>query len=556
MKASGLFLSIALLVSCLISSAADKTTLSQADKDVDALLNKMSAGGGSQNAVVAEIQKMGKSAVPRLLYHANTEFVTQKQSANLGGPGETFSRESKSPNPKRMMAIFLLQFAWSDEAVAALSNILKKDANRDARLMAFAALNKNSPDTLKTLLPELVKDQNPEIAGVAFEQLELQGPDENRILALLDKQGSWKFLEIYLPRYYSPILTQKTLAMVKSAKQTNEKISAIIGLISQNANSAEIRKYVCELFKSYDPAVRDISAEYLAWHGTSEEIPVIETALKKETDIYSAASLTAALKAIKRRASEKPGDAKSLPRSYDEAAKALEKEHTLANMADAVKVLSEAEAFEPMYIQGREQDEAFIRKREDRMKLAGLAFDMPLFSIDAGKASEKPAVADSLCAPVRNYIDPTRKAYGIKISPPHDFIRLGDTVGLRQTYLTVVSIGNGEVKMSEFIQKRGYTVIIEHTGADGKKFCSYYTHLSPFVHVRKGDIVSKGEKIGATGRHFTWENGGCGAHLYFAIYNGAFDTASDWPTYTASGEFNKGTKWVNPQQFIQLHMKK
>ncbi|HBC85964.1 MAG TPA: hypothetical protein DCZ94_03315 [Lentisphaeria bacterium] len=556
MKIRLISIALSIITFVIASNAAEKTTLSQPDKDVDALLVKMGTGGNAQNYVVAEIQKMGKAAVPRLLYHASMEYIIQKQGGRFGGPGETISRETKSPNPKRLMALFLLQNVWTDEATAVLTGILKKDSNQDARFLALSALNKNARDSLKPLLPELVKDQNPDLAGVVFEQLELQAPDEDRILSLLDKPQAWKFLGIYLPRYYSPALTPKTLAMAKTAKKTDEKTAAIASLISQNANSAEIRKYISELLRSFDTHVRELSAEYLAWHGTENEIPNLETALKTESDLYSAASMTAALKAIKRRSAVKQGEAKPLPASFEEAVKVTDQEKNSVLMAETVKLLKQAESFEPIYVQGKDQDDSFESKREARMKLTGFAFDIPIFSKETEKAGSKPASADILVPPLRDYFDPARKAFGTKLSPTQNYVRIGDTVGLRQIYLTVVSIGNGEVKLAEFNPRRGYTAVIEHTGSDGRKFCSYYTHLSPFIHVRQGDLVSKGEKLGSIGRHFTWENGGYGAHLYFGIYNAAFDTSSDWPTYTTSEEFAKGSKWADPQQFILQKFRK
>ena len=70
------------------------------------------------------------------------------------------------------------------------------------------------------------------------------------------------------------------------------------------------------------------------------------------------------------------------------------------------------------------------------------------------------------------------------------------------------------------------SVVVEHLLPGGERFCSLYAHLSPFVCVAPGDVVAKGQKIGAIGRSFSWENGGYIAHLHFAIHEGAF-----WQTY-------------------------
>ncbi|MFZ2657622.1 MAG: peptidoglycan DD-metalloendopeptidase family protein [Victivallales bacterium] len=550
-------MALCLVFFCMVSGAADRQSLSQADKDVDALLTKISSGGNAQNIVINDIRKMGKAAVPRLIQQASAEYVFQKQGVSFGGPSETFSREAKSPNPKRFPALFLLQFAWSAEAAAPLLAILRKDSNQDARLLALAALNKNARDSIKEILPELVKDQNPEISGIAFEHLELVRPDENRILELVDKPVAWKFLELYLPRYYSAELSPKTMLMLKNGRDTDEKTAAIASLINQNANSPETRKYISGLLKAYDSAVREMAAEYLLWHGTENELPDIDVSLKAEEDIYASAAMSAAVKSIRRRACMKTGEAVSFPGTFEGALKVLRSERYAAGVSEGLKVLSQAEPFEPLYIQGKEHDEAFDRQRNARMELTGLVFSIPLFlKNNENRPEEKTMVAESLVPPVRNYHDPARKAFGSRLSPTQAIVRLGDTAGFRQTYLTVVSIGNGIVKAAEYNLKHGFSVVVEHSGADGRKFCSVYTHLSPFIHVSKGDFVAVGQKVGAIGRHFTWENGGYGAHLYFGIYNDSFESCQNWQmTYMPEEDFAKGTKWVNPQTFLQKYKK-
>ncbi|MFA6292747.1 MAG: peptidoglycan DD-metalloendopeptidase family protein [Victivallales bacterium] len=549
-----------------LTAADSGKTLTQVEKDVDALLTKMGSGSAAQAAAVKDVQKIGKAAVPRLLFHAMQEYTVQKQGISFGAPNESFSRNTKVQNPKRLMSLYLLQTVWSPDAVSQLTNLLKTDSNQEARLLAFAALDKNAKESLKTMMPSLVSDQNPEIAGIALERLELQAPDLARLSSAIARPEMWKSLELYLPRYYSGELAPKTLFMLKNGKTTNEKATAIVSLISQNSNSPEIRQYLAGLMESYDPAIRELSAEYLSWHGTDADLPRLDESMKNERDIYAMASMKAALASIKRRSSVKSGTAGepvSAPASFKEAVKLLQSARTSTNIQSAFEFLKKSEAFEPLFIKGKKEDEPFNELRTERMKLTGLVFGIPAFCGDgsATAAGEKAAEADSLVPPIRNYLDQTRKSFGVRIgkisADSGELVRVCDIAGLRKTYLTVVAVGNGLVKSAEYNGNWGFTVIIEHTWADGRKFCSLYAHLSPFMHVKKDDIVSAGEKIGSVGRHFTWENGGFGAHLQFGIYNDAYDSSSAWQvSYTPAEEFAKGLhKWANPQSFIQEKIK-
>ena len=564
-------ITVSLLVSLLtfpinLSAADSGKPSTQVEKDVDAFLTKMGSGAAVQAVAVKDIQKMGKAAVPRLLFHATKEFITQKQAISFGAPNESFSRETKVPNPKRYTSLYMLQFVWSADAVSPLTNLLKADPDQEARLLAFAALDKNARESLKPLMPPLVNDRNPEIAGIALEQLEMQTPDLQRILSAIVRPEMWKSLELYLPRYYTGELTPKTFTMLKTGKSTNEKATAIVSLICQNANSVEIREYIGGLMKSYDPAIRELSAEYLSWHGTETELPYLDESIKNEQDIYALASMKAAQASIKRRSSIKSkagGEAMPVPANFKDAVKLLQSAKNSTSIQKSFEFLKKSETFEPFFVKGKKEDESFIEQRTERMKLTGLIFGIPSFCGDGNGqvGGEKADAADSLVPPIRNYLDLPGKYFGNKIGQgptgAAEFVWVCDNAGLRKTYLSVVSIGNGVVKSAEHNQSRGFSVIIEHTGTDGGKFCSLYGNLSPFMHVNTGDIVSKGEKIGSIGRHFTWENGGFGAHLLFGIYNDAFDSRPAWQvSYIPADEFAKDLhKWVNPQAFIQKKMK-
>lgn len=559
-----LFANFSTSATSLVAADSAKTS-SQVERDVDALIAKSGSGSATQSTAVKDIQKIGKAAVPRLIFHATQEFVTQKEGVTFGSPKDSFARDAKIPNPKRYTALYLLKFVWSDDAIPPLVNILKNDSNQDARLLAFDALDKNAWDSLKPVIPSLVSDKNPEIAGIVFGKLETQSPDLERMISAVARPEMWKSLELYLPRYYSSKLTPKTLALLKNSKTTDEKAMAIVSLISQNANSDEDRKYIAGFMKSYDPAIREIAAEYLSWHGTETELPYLDDSLKTEQDIYALASMKAASASIKRRSAVKPapgvGDAISAPTSFKDALQLLQAAENRTSVVKSFEFLKKSEAFEPLFVKGKKENEPFIEQRSDRMNLTGLIFCIPALCGDCESTEKKMDTADTVVPPIRSYLDQTRKYFGGKIgrmaADGGEVVRVCDNAGLRKTYLTVVAIGNGTVKSAEYTQGWGYAVIIEHAGSDGGKFCSVYAHLSPFIHVRKNDIVSTGEKIGSIGRHFTWENGGFGACLQFAIYNGAFDSPQSLlVSHIQADEFTKNLhKWVNPQSFIQEKMK-
>ncbi len=233
------------------------------------------------------------------------------------------------------------------------------------------------------------------------------------------------------------------------------------------------------------------------------------------------------------------------------------------------------------------------------MQVQGLLFAIPGQKVSRWSFSvgtETP-IAQSLMPPVRKYMDSKRKSYGRRVGtdtgPFAGRVHVGDDVAFHKDHATVLAIGDGLVISVDTTHSWGGGVIIEHRLPDGARFFSMYAHLSPFIHVRAGQKVRKGQKIGSVGRSFTWENGGYPAHLHFAIrwihpgigqqfetrvngkqvlttvvkcegrtlfleYPGGAVTATvpvPWVVgYMSPQKFRKGNhRWTDPQAFIREH---
>lgn len=87
-----------------------------------------------------------------------------------------------------------------------------------------------------------------------------------------------------------------------------------------------------------------------------------------------------------------------------------------------------------------------------------------------------------------------------------------------------------------------------------KYVCSLYGHLGKNINVQPGELVQKGQKIGALGMAFSEENGSYEAHLHFGIYDGVYGaetgTYADWIRgYKRKDEAI--TEWLDPIKFLQ-----
>jgi len=450
----------------------------------------------------------------------------------------------------RSVSLYALQHCWSQQARSPVAALLA-DPDPETRHMAAIVLAKNEGIAdLARLNEPLLEDRRPEVSGFAYERIEAQTPALERTQKFLQRPQLWDHVCKFLPRYHAPALTPQTRNVLNQGGMY-AAFAAIASLIRQNDCSAATRKRMGEVLQDPTPEAREFAAEYLSWHGTAAERPLLRNALESEADIYAAASMRQALAAIERRAAH--GDAalhgseiaggKVLHLRYQRAAHLLDGSPTLEDRRAAFELYRDAEAVEPLFAyDGQPVPQDFVLERESRFALQARLFSIPmqgrLFPRAGGKAETEwredfsGAAAASLVPPLRDYFDPERDSYG-RIQEESDgtfdgMVHVGEDLGWYRDHQTVVAIADGLVRHVSCQWSWGFMVIIEHGDASGERFCSLYAHLGPFVCVVPGEQVSAGQKIGSIGRSFTWENGGYFAHLHFGIHLGWY-----WQIYRA-----------------------
>ncbi|MHC4717256.1 MAG: peptidoglycan DD-metalloendopeptidase family protein, partial [Planctomycetota bacterium] len=481
------------------------------DREVDLLAIGLGRNS-SREASKRRLEQLGAAAVGRLL-------------VRLKGRDKVL----------RAMALTALQFCWAPDAREPIL-AATKDRDPTIRRLATAVVRQHLGDDVAKVLASQISDPDPHVAGPAIQAAEEKGPDLDRMLAAMAKPALWRYVHPHLPRYHSSRLTELTHRMLDRGSN-DEKVSAICSLIHQQDNSAKTRQKIAALLRSPYVDLRDMAAEYLRWHGTAAERPALADKLKSENDPYARASAAAAMEAIDRRAKRfKPGgQAGATPwpdkpaDAYAAALKALTAAPNEAARQRVVALLAGAEPFEPYY---RYEERAQLRSTPPSggardatlMRLLNLAFGYPPPpGVQPSSDDKAPAgVAKTLIGPVRRYLDPKRKSYGLRskggVGPFAGTTHVGDDVAWRKPHATVVAIGDGVVRRVRVgAITWGGLVVVEHTGPDGKRFCSLYAHLGPLVCVRSGQTVKKGQQLGAIGRTHTWEGGGYGAHLHFGI---------------------------------------
>lgn len=224
------------------------------------------------------------------------------------------------------------------------------------------------------------------------------------------------------------------------------------------------------------------------------------------------------------------------------------------------RIYRSAQGFEPKRVyEGQTMDLQALAKELEGFNLLTGIFG---FSVrpQSGKASREgvlPAAA-SFMPPVRDYFDPLRKSFGFHTDITSRFrnaFHCGDDVAWEQDDGTVVAVADGIVRKVSHIYNWGFIVIVEHRlpGSEGYA-CSLYGHLAPSITVTPGELVRKGQRLGAVGRSHTWENGGYVAHLHFGIHRGPY-LESGWITgYLSPEQWSQGARgWQDPQVFIRAH---
>lgn len=512
------------------------------------------ASGGSQlkeivNAIVEDLSHGRHVAEHTKALQAYGELAAECLLPHL---------RASEPTP-RAVAFYCLQYCWSPQAREAVVACLQ-DHDALMRHMAALVLAKHEGLAgLARLCAPLLEDPRPAIAGFAFERAEGEGPNLARMLRFMHKPGMWEYTWKYLPRYYDPALTAPTLRMLGGGS-LESCLAAIIALLNQHKRANTIRQGLTQLLKHSVPETREITAEYLLWHGSLEETAALRAALATEGDPYAKAAMEAALAAIARREEAVPGAgtlgikyasrslvlplnrSSSLLARYRTALELLHPGSPAVRWKTAFELYRSAEPFEPHWaFTGAEPPQDFVAAREARLKLQALLFAIPGRAFGSAKAENAPPQAGfrgDFCAepaaafmpPLRAYLDPQRKSYGREMEEDNagfsGMIHTADDAGWHRDHRTVVAAGNGLVRQVCCIPSWGFMVVLEHRLPTGEFFCSLYAHLGPFVCVVPGEAVKIGQKIGSIGRSFTWENGGYIAHLHFAIHKGPF-----WQTW-------------------------
>jgi hypothetical protein len=437
---------------------------------------------------------------------------------------------AQADDARKQIILYALQHGWTDQARQHVADLLKHDSE-PLRNMAAMLLAKNCGMlALAHECEPLIDDSQPAVAAWALEHAECERPDLERMRSCIERPELWDALWKYLPRYYAPELTPATLRISREGSH-EAALGAIVSLIHQNARSDETRQSVAELLRHETPHVRDLAAEYLTWHGAPAQLAAIDAALAAETETWAAASLRAAREAILRRDSRTSAPLQAEPTGGRGDGGTGGK-----GEAETFAAYAHAEPFEPHFAyRGQNPPQEFIEQRCARMKLQARLFGVPtdLFSPNCEHSGSFNAPqATRFVPPLRHFFDPTRTSYGRDMEDSPDgfggMFHVGDDVQWNRDHRTVVSIADGMVRQVSCTPTWGCLVAIEHvTGAEagatgGEFFCSLYAHLSPFVCVVPGQIVTAGQKIGAIGRSFTWENGGYAAHVHFAIHKGPY----------------------------------
>jgi len=536
---------------CVVAGAAHAQPIDRAsDAEVDRLLAL--AGGGNAERLRDEFGRLGASATPRLAEHV------------LGNNAN-----------RRLMAMVCLQYCWSEVARDALVQIIPR-ADTQTRQLALQILGRQeSGEDLADALAPLTESRDHRVAGPAIQYALRAWPDRGLMLRALSDRRLAEYAYESLTRYYGQDLGEPTRTLARRA-QLDHRALLITALIHQHDDSAETRRVVADLLVQGPSLIRDRAAEYLRWHGTPDELAVLENAAERERDVYANASIRGAIDAIHRRAERfvEPGEVREVTypddpaQAYRQAYETLGSAYTQANRAAAIALLASAEPYEPYWRFGLTEHTAELEARiTERLVLQVLASGYTIrgVSIIGGRGVAREDVpeiptdltAATLIPPVRDFFDPTRESFGVytgdNVGPFSQSHHVGDDVAWGLEHETIVAIGDGLVRRVVIGQQSwGGLVVIEHRDADGNAFCSLYAHMGPLVAVREGDQVMQGQKIGALGRTYTWEGGGYRAHLHFGIHEGPYDQEQRWVTgYISRADFQGDHGWVDPQVFIR-----
>jgi len=133
---------------------------------------------------------------------------------------------------------------------------------------------------------------------------DLRGQDKNlpkevtRLIKRLRRRDMFIEASRDLPRFYHARLH----FIAKEMGVHNERGAQYVGIatmIHQHADSPDVRAAVAKLLTAPDMRLQALAAEYLSWHGTTEELTLLRQV--RQRDVYVAAAVRAAIAAIERR---------------------------------------------------------------------------------------------------------------------------------------------------------------------------------------------------------------------------------------------------------------
>jgi len=467
------------------------------------------------------------------------EHTQRLQSYRAAGAPRLLTYLKNADARLRLSALYAFQFCYAPAAKEPILAALN-DTDSDVRKTAFAALARHVPEVeLAGLLQATAVGSDVALSALVFEMVDKHHPDPSlkRIKRLLADPKHHTAILTRLSHYRDPSLTPLTLPLLDSPNKDVAR-TAVVALITQLANDDATRAKVRGLLGSTDPDTRDIAAEYFAWLGQKSDLDALQRAVTKEIDPYVKASLEASIAIIPRR---------------DQL---WSKDSATSSIFASLR----AHALEPTLIYGLvdtpEKDAARDRHFQLQKTLAIPCGDLRESVTNLITAKQEPAAARM--PPVREFFDDKRKSFGLEMPSKGGVfsgsVHVGDDVAWRKEMRTVVAVAPGLVRSVEHAYSWGFIVIVEHQLNDEKSFCSLYAHLSPMIHVKPGDTVKLGQKIGSTGRNQCVENGGYMSHLHFGLHDGPFASkGGSWVCgYIGLERWKSGEHgWLEPQAFLK-----
>jgi len=510
-----------------------------ADTEVDEIMTALMAQADI-DANTARLKRLRSAAVPRLLRYLTVSEI------------------------HRAYALYSLQHCWSPTALGPVSAMLL-DSNLEIRRMAAVVVDLHEGrEAVAGYCANHVGHPDPGVAAFCFEHAEFMYPDLERTRNALEIPHLRPRAAKYLARYYSQALLPGTRRLI--AEDDPEIIRAgLVALIHQCDRSKETHQRALATLEHAHPACRDAAAEFLAWHGTPEDCPIVKSLATQETDLHARASMLDAINCIERRAgftgAKTPAPRHPKPQmdslgSYTEALRILDEDRSESAQEYAWNVYATAETHDPhLFFSNKSTAGEILTLRQARFALQARLFTMPWNA--AGDSTEDvespvPQLSTSFVVPTLYTLAAPKDSFGVRTEKSDrafkQLVHVGEDVSWYLDHACVVAVADGVVRSVRCQSSWGCIIVIEHeiapdayTDPDGGAarfddtieesiygprggllMCSLYAHVGPFVRVRPGQAVTAGRKIATIGRTLTWENGGYPAHLHMGLHLGPF----------------------------------